>query len=133
VGDRPRLLRFAPQRKGDRASAEHLILPFSSEDVLELDVTEKYLCFGNETADRLMTVTAALDDDLVGSLLGLLRLGNGKWNLAFFLLRTSSRDGSRFLGWRGTLCIDQRGLNFISGTASRRTSSNDQGCQYEQA
>jgi hypothetical protein len=73
-----------------------------------------------------------LDDDLVWSLLGLLRLGNGKRNLAFHLLRTSFCAGSRFRGWRGTLCINQRGLNFTSG-ASRRTSRNDQGCQYQQS
>src|SRR6185312_15991924 len=109
------------------ASAEHLILPFSREDVLKLDVTQKCLRFGNETVDHVITVTAALDDDLLGSLLGLLRLGNGKWNLAFFLLRTFFRDGSRFLGCRSRLCIDQRGLNFLSGTASRRTSSKKQG------
>ena len=42
----------------------------------------------------------ALDDDLLGSLIGLLRLGNGKGNLAFFLLRTFFRGGSRFLDRR---------------------------------
>ena len=66
VGDGPLLLRVAPQRKGDGAPAEHLILPFSGEDVLELDVTEKCLRFGDEIVDRLMTVAAALDDDLLG-------------------------------------------------------------------
>src|SRR6185312_6836045 len=80
VGDRPLLLRVAPQRKGDRASAEHLILPFSNEDVLELDVTQKRLPFGDEIVDHLMTVTAGFDDDFLGSLLGLLRLGNGERN-----------------------------------------------------
>src|SRR6185369_13397669 len=83
--------------------------------------------------DHVITVTAALDDDLLGSLLGLLRLGNGKWNLAFFLLRALFRDGSRFLGCRGRLCIDQRGLNFLGASASRRTSSKKQGCQDEQS
>ena len=96
MGDGPLLLRFAPQRKGDGASAEHLILPFSGEDVLELDVTEQCLRFGDEIVDRLMTATAALDDDLLGSLIGLLRLGNGKWNLAFFLLRAFVRRREPF-------------------------------------
>ena len=45
-----------------------------------------------------MAVTGAVNDDLLGrSLLGLLRLGNGEWNLALFLLRPLIRDGSRFL------------------------------------
>jgi hypothetical protein len=86
VGDRPLLRRFAPERKRDRPSAEHLTFPFSGEDVLELDITEKRLRFGDTVVDRLMTVTGAVNDDLVGNLLGLLRLGNSKWNLAFFLL-----------------------------------------------
>jgi len=57
VRDEPLLLRFAPQRKGDGAPAEHLILRVSSEDVLELDVTEKCLRFGDEIVDRLTTFT----------------------------------------------------------------------------
>ena len=76
VGDGPFLLRFAPQRKGDRASTEHLILPFSSEDVLELDVTQTCLRFGDEIVDRHIAVTAAVDHNLPGSLIGVLRFGN---------------------------------------------------------
>jgi len=106
VGDRPLLLGLAPQCKGDRASAEDLILPFSGEDVLKLDVTQTCLPFGDEIVDRLIPVTAALDDDLPGGLIGVLRLGNGEWNLAFFLLRTFVRSGfligSSRLGWSGT-------------------------------
>src|SRR6185503_3256956 len=106
VCDGPLLLRFAPQREGDGATAEYLILPFSSEDVLELDVTEKCLRFGDEIVDRLTTVTAALG----GSCL---------------------RDRScRFL-WSGMLFIDQRRPHLISGAAGHRMSSKDQGRQYE--
>jgi hypothetical protein len=87
MGDRPLLRLFAPERKGDRPAAEHLILPFASEDVLELDITEKGLRFGDTVVDRFMAVTGAVNDDLLGrSLLGLLRLGNSKGNLALFLL-----------------------------------------------
>jgi hypothetical protein len=60
VRDGPLLLRFTPQRKGDGAPAEHLILPFSSEDVLELDVTEKDLRFDDEIVDRLTTLTTSV-------------------------------------------------------------------------
>jgi hypothetical protein len=48
----------------------------------------------------------------------LLRSGNGKWHLAFFLLRTFVR-------------IDPR-RHFISGATCHRTSSKEQGRQYEQ-
>ena len=41
------------------------LLALSGEDVLELDVTQKCLRFGDEIVDRLVTVAdAALDDDL---------------------------------------------------------------------
>jgi hypothetical protein len=102
VDDGPVLLRLAPQRKGDRPPTEHLIPPFASEDVLELDVTQTYLRFGNEIVDRLITIAATVDDDLPGCLVGVLRLrlGDGEWNLALLLLRTRVRGG--FLGgsWR---------------------------------
>ena len=104
--DGPLLLRFAPQRKGDGAPAEHLILPFASEDVLELDVTEKCLRFGDEIVDRLTTVTAALSENR--------------------LLDRGCR-----LAWSGMLCIDQRRPHFISGAAGYRMSSKEQGRQYE--
>ena len=35
-----------------------------------------------------------MNDDLLGSGLGFLRLGNGQWNLTFFLLRTRISNGS---------------------------------------
>jgi hypothetical protein len=129
--DGPLLLRFAPQRKGDGAPAEHLVLPFCRKDVLELDITEKCLRFGDELADHLTTVPAPFDDGLLGSLIVLLRSGNGKWHLAFFLLPTSVRDGSCLLD-RSCRLIGQRRLQFISGAACHRTSSKEQGRQYEQ-
>ena len=50
---------------------------------MELDVTQQCLSFGDEIVDHL--VTSSLDDDLLGRLSGLLRLGDGKGNLAFEL------------------------------------------------
>src|SRR5271156_5888883 len=94
---------------------------------------EKCLCFSDEIVDRFIAITRALDNDLPGSLLELLRLGDAKWNLALLLLRAFVRNGNRFLGGRGRLCIDHRWLNFLRGAACRRTSSKDQGHQYEQS
>src|SRR5581483_185805 len=103
---------LAPERKRDRPAAEHLFLPFASEDVLELDIPEHCLGFGDEVVDRLMTATRAMNDDLLGSCLGFLRLGHSQWNLTFFLLRTRIRGGSGSRGWRGLLRLDHRGLDF---------------------
>jgi hypothetical protein len=61
---------------------------------LELNVGEKCLSFSNPIADRLTTLEAACVDGLPGNPTASLRLSNGKWHLAFFLLRTSVRDGS---------------------------------------
>jgi hypothetical protein len=60
---------------------------------LKFDIVEHCLCFGDEIVDYLTAATAASDDDLIGCLNRLLRFGDCKWNLAFFLLRTSLRQG----------------------------------------
>jgi hypothetical protein len=96
VGDEPLVLCFAPQRKGDGAPAEHMILPFSNEDVLELDVSEKCLRFDDEIADRLTAVVTTFDDSIPGSLIVLLGLGNGEGDLAFYLPRISIRIGAAY-------------------------------------
>jgi hypothetical protein len=137
LGDSPLLLRIAPQCKGHGTTAQNLIFSLASEDVLELDITQQCLSFGDEIVDHL--VTSSLDDDLLGGLLwslrGRLRLGDGKGNLAFFLLRTFVRGRSRFfdrrrhLGRRG--CLDQRRLIYISAVTCRRTSSKGQGYQHQ--
>ncbi len=100
---------------------------------------QKCLPFTHEVMDHFLTLTAALDDDLLHTLIVLLRLGNGQWNLAFFLLRRSFRDGSHFLvrsdRFRrsgGGRRIHQRGVLFTSRLTPRRTSGTDQGCHYEQ-
>ena len=67
LGDRPLLLRLAPQCEGHGTTAENLLLPLTSEDVLELDVAQQRLSFGDEIVDDLVTMT--LDDDFLGRLL----------------------------------------------------------------
>jgi hypothetical protein len=73
-----------------------LILSFASQDVLKLDIPEQCLRFGDEVVDRPMTLPGAVNDDLGGTLC-FFRLGDGKWNHTFFLLRTLIRDGSGYV------------------------------------
>src|SRR6185503_9706210 len=133
LGNRPLLLRLAPQCEGHRTTAENLILPLPGEDVLELDVTQQRLSFGNEIVDDL--VASSLDDDLLGRLSGLLGLGDGKGNLAFLLLRAFVRGGGRFFDRRCHLgCrdfVDHSRLILIGAVTCRRTSGTDQGYQHQ--
>ncbi len=133
MGDGPLLFRVAPQCESDGAAAEHLILRLAGEDVLKFDIVKQCLRFGDKIVDYLTTATAASDDDLLGCLIGLLRFGDDKWNLAFFLLRTSGSRSlqRRRLGRRGAFCIDQSRLIFRIGFG-RRAPSADQRYQYEQ-
>jgi hypothetical protein len=68
-----------------------------------------------------------------------LRFGDRKGNLAFFLLRTSAHSwfagGSRrrLAAGSGMLRIDQGRLNFVSGAPRRRASNKEQGRQCEQS
>jgi len=60
--------------------------------------------------DLLMTAPGAVNDDLLGrSSFGFLRLGNGQWNLTFFLLRTRIGNGSRLRGWQFLRGLNNRG------------------------
>jgi hypothetical protein len=90
VSNAPFLFRLAPQRKSDRASSEHLILACASENILEFDVTQTDLRFGDEIVDRRITATAALDHELFGGWIGVLGSGDSKGNLTFLLLRAAA-------------------------------------------
>ena len=130
--DGPFLLRLAPQREGDRASTQRLAFALAGQDVLEFDVAQQRLPFGDEIVDRLVAVAnVRLDDHLGDGVfrlldLGFLGLGDGQRDLALLLLgfllrfRIFRDDRGGRLYRRIGDGIDHRDLGLLVGIPGRR-------------
>jgi hypothetical protein len=75
VRDGPVLLYLAPQSKDDWTSAKHFLSSLPREHILEFDVIENGLGFGQEIKDHFVTVACTgLHDHFLD-----LRFSNGTW------------------------------------------------------